>query len=873
MRKTVKQPPTLADRLLKWYCSPDVFEDLQGDLRELFFRRLEKKGPGIARLYYYLDIIKSYTVKQDNIFSGKINFIIMLNNYFKVAYRNIVNHKMYSIINISGLAMGMACCILILLYLQNEFNYDTYHQKSDRIFRVVLNYKTAIEEPKLGVQLPPTFAPALQNDYAEIEQVVRFQPKDYLVKYQDQQFYDDRFFWADEGAFIVFSWPLIAGDPLTALKEPYSLVLTESIAKKYFGEQDPIGQTIEIEKTLNFKVTAIAQDLPENSHFKFDMLGSFSTLDQLNPKLAEEWFAFNFFTYVLISDHADVIELEKQIKSHSANYIGDWEKQWNFSMKISLQPITDIHLHSNFDKEIETNGNINYIYIFSAIALFILLIACVNFMNLATARSTRRAKEVGMRKVMGAHRGLLINQFLIESSLLSLFSLVLALLLVNLLLPYFNLISGKNLTISFWENKQLLIGLLGIALFVGVIAGSYPAVILTRFRPVQVLKGILSTKRPTDGWFRKVLVIFQFSVSVILIVSTITIFLQMQHMQQKSLGFNKDQVVVLKIRGDRQVQKHYQSIKEQFKKNTRVVDATFSSGTPGKNLRTLWVHEEGSAKDEGRDMDILAIDYDFINMYGIELVAGRTFSKNFSEDATKGFILNQAAIKDLGWSPEEAIGKEFRITLDSGFIIGVVKDFHHLSPHQKITPMVLTINAGWFEYLSLKIVADDIFATMNSLEKSWKELVPGSPFDFFFLDENYDLQYGNERKLGTITSIFSLFAVMIACLGLFGLASYMAEQRSKEIGVRKVMGASISRINLLLSKEFVKLVLIASIIASPIAYMAMNQWLQGFVYKIDISPLTFIVAGVLTMLIALLTVSFQSIKAARTNPVETLRYE
>jgi len=800
----------------------------------------------------------------------------ILKNYLKIAARNLVNYKAYSFINVSGLATGMACSFLILLFVKDEINYDRHHKNASRIYRLVT---TNINSPELGYTLTPTeIAGGIIKESPSLLTGTRIHPAGGLVCYRGRCFNEDRFFFADSTVFAVFTFEFIAGNPQTALLQPHSVVITEEMARKYFGAEESIGKVITFDDSLFLEITGIIKNIPHNTHLKFDFLASLANIEKST---------YSVLTYLLFKNSAWCDEFEKNLpklfKKYSPGFnFGDF---W----RPALQPLTNVHFHSHLEWEIEPNSQIVYIYIFSVVAVFVLLLACINFVNLATARSTQRAKEVGVRKVVGASRKQLATQFIGESILLSLIALGFAMVLVECALPFFNDLVDKALVLRYNEDLLLLIG---IAILVGFVAGSYPAFFLTRFQPAQVLKGKFHLGRAGYA-LRKGLVVAQFTISIVLIIATAVIFNQLEFVRTKNLGITEDAVVITVIR-DKEAQRRYQTFKNSIIPHPNVLKAAASSTVPGRTLETslpkmLYIlpGEEDTQTPDKDMVNTVWVDEDFLETFEIDLVAGRTFSKNFSTDVAGGFILNEAAAKKFGWkSPQEAIAKEVKYWqrgYKSAQIIGIVKDFNYISLHSNIDPLIIRLldpqNPLYPVFvhapgvLSIRVGPNNISDTIERIAKKWKEIDSNHPFEYFFLDENLDKLYQADQRLGQIFGYFSVLAIFIACLGMFGLASFTAEQRTKEIGMRKVLGASVSQIILLVSKDFTKPVTAAFIVAVPIAYLVMNRWLQDFAYRIDISVWTFILVGLLALLIALVTVSYHSIKTAFTNPVNVLRYE
>jgi putative ABC transport system permease protein len=812
----------------------------------------------------------------------------MFSNYLKIAIRNLKKYKFISFINLFGLTIGLTCCLLILTYIIHETSYDKYNSKADRIYRVTrsFNNKDGIVSLHLGAVAPPV-GPLLQNDFPDIQKVTRILPAGTsTMRYEEKIFNEKNIFFADNNLFSIFDFTVTKGDPKTALSDPFSVVITDKIAKKYFGNQDPMGKVIRGSNLYNFKVTGIFQELPDNSQFHPDIMLSFPTLKDSavygERNLAINWGNNAFFTYLLLPKDYPTKSLEAQFPAFldrrydrtgaPAGYIPS-----KFT-KLFVQKLTDIHLRSHLDEELEENGDINRVYIFGAIALFILLIACINYMNLSTARSGLRAKEIGIRKAAGALRSEIITQFLLESVLIAWSAILLAILLTWLLIPWLNSVTGLELSARLLINGYVLVPLLLTPFVIGVISGIYPALFLSSFEPAKVLKGLLKVSGGNIS-FRKVLVVTQFSISIILIISTAIVFQQLHFMQQKSLGLDKDRVVTMLY--DNGLNNTFESLRTDLLRNSGIQNATRSSRIPSGRL----LDEQGASTESGdslrpvnSDIKYVAADHDFIPSYGIHMVAGRNFSRAYSLD-TSSFVLNIAATQALGLrSPEEAVGKNFRYGGIKGKVIGVMDDFHFESMHQKIQPLVLllppeSLAANYYGNISIKLSGGNLNASLDYLEKTWKKYLPQTPFEYAFLDEKFDQLYKSEQRQGTLFTSFAGIAIFIACLGLLGLSAFAISQRVKEIGIRKVLGASVSSIVGSLSKDFLLLVGVAAIVAFPIAWYAMHTWLQDFQYRIAIQWWVFVIAGVLAAAVALVTIGSQAIRAARANPVKSLRSE
>jgi putative ABC transport system permease protein len=799
--------------------------------------------------------------------------VVMLKNYFKIALRNFLRHKGYSVINMAGFSIGMACCLLILIYVRHELSYDRYHKDEERIYRIAQDIRTQTSN-RVFAPISPMVAPTLKTDYPQVEQAGRAltTSQSRLVRREDTFFYEDRFMYADQELFEVLTIPFIQGNPQKALTRPHTLVISERIALKYFGHDNPLGKTLEIDNET-FEVTGIVADPPENTHLKYDLVASMKTLSDWEEM--SNWYSTMFYTYLKLKPNVNEEEFSQQVSSLADKYVGEKLKEWGDSYHYFLQPVSSIHLHSHIRYETEPSGNPLYVTIFFFVGLFILLIACLNFMNLSTARSAKRAKEVGMRKVVGAKRIQLIGQFLSESLLVTLLSLGLAMVIAKFAILLINDVTGIALNFDQILNPLVLVGLITGSIGVGLAAGVYPALVLSAFRPIWTLKGILT--RGSRGFaMRNGLVVIQFSISIVLIVGTLIMARQFNYMKNQHLGFEKEQKLVLPIRGGISIRENYESVKNQFSEHPLVQKATVSSSVPGRGVSNFAISLVGEEDPKNQSMFHLYFDHDFIPLYGIEMAAGRAFQKEMSTDIAGAFLINEAAVTAFGWSSaEEAIGKR----LKTGFggrvnsIIGVTKNFHYRGLQTKVEPLVMEYNPQLFRYLTLSVDISDIKDSMTIIESQWKSLYPNHPFESFFLDTDFDQQYRSDEQVGKIFGIFTVLGLFIACLGLLGLASFTTESRTKEIGIRKVLGASVPGIVIMLSKQFTKWVLLANIVAWPAAYYFMSEWLQNFAYRTNIHFMIFVLSGFLVLAVALLTVSFQSIRAATSNPADSLRYE
>jgi putative ABC transport system permease protein len=793
----------------------------------------------------------------------------MLRNYLKIAFRNLWRHRVFSFINIMGLTVGMTAFFLIFMYVKFELGYDSFHSKANRIYRVVCDLKTPTET--INTNGPSwAVAPHIKNDFPEIESAVRISGASLLVRKGDAKFQEDNTLFADSSFFQMFDFKLLKGNPQTVLKDQLSIVLSETAAKKYFGNADPVGQTVLLtDGNFNAKITGIMQDIPENSQIKADMLVSMTTISQkFNPDIDNQWGNYGERTFLLLKPGTNAKALQAKLPAFLEKRNGDEMKKLQMFPTLILEPLRDVYLRSTRDGS--KTGNIIDVYIFTIVAVFILLIACFNFVNLTTARSAERAKEVGIRKVVGAAKIQLARQFIGESVILCLIAFILSVILSALLLPLFNQLSGKIISHNIFSHPQYLLILFVTSIGIGILAGIYPALVLSSFQPVTVLKGRFATSMK-GILLRKGLVITQFTISIALIIATIVVYNQMRFMRSQDLGFNKEQKLILDTHGD----SARNTLKNQVATLPNVISTAMSSSVPGGGNPGAYSQIE-NVKGEMQiaNLDLYFVDYDYIPQYKIKIIAGRAFSRDFGTDTTQAMVVNEAAMKLFGYnSPRQIIGKKFDQWGRRGMIIGVVKDFHFRSLQEVIKPLSMRIEPDGCSLISVSVSPKNLPATISAIENKWKTLIPHRPFSYYFLDEFFDKQYRAEDRFGRLFLNFAVLAIFISCLGLLGLASYSTMQRTKEIGVRKVMGASVANIVSLLSKDFLKLVIISFVVAAPVAWYFMHKWLTGFAYRINVSWWIFLIAGITAIAIALLTVSFQAIKAAVANPVNSLRTE
>lgn len=868
-------PPTWINRLLEWLCEPKLHDSILGDLQEIYENRLQHQGAWKAKLLYCFDalgFIRPFALKKRN--RSPINHLDMFKNYLKIAFRHLLKNKGYSAINIVGLTVSFACCLIIGLYVQNELSYDRYHDKHERLHRLV--YQSAGDNFTDGMaKVGELWAPEAEATIPEVENSCRFVfYGQTLVTKGSEQYYESGGLLTDSTVFELFSWKLLKGDPKSALTEPNTVVLTEQLAAKYFPGENPIGQTLNFDNETEMKVTGVVENIPLNSHFTYRFLVSMESYTP--PDRGNKWSRWlQYYSYLLLRPDSDPKELEGKLDDMLAQHL---EEDLSESWTPVLQPIADIHLHSKLHREMSPNGDRSYIYIFSIIALFILLIASTNFINLFTARATHRAKEVGVRKVVGANRRALIQQFLGESMLLTIISAIIAIGLARLLLSPINAALNKQLVLDLLNNVPLALGLIGMTLLTGILSGSYPAFILSAFKPINVLKsntsnfmGRMSGLGRRD-LLRKGLVIFQFALATFLIISALVITKQLAYIQAKNLGFNQDQVVYIPMSTSQTIQKA-ETIKAELLKIPGVLKVSASANRPGGSDYGVPYQAEGLTDEEQPPMRCLVIDENFLDTYEMEIASGRGFSQNMPTDSN-AYLINETAARQLGWeNPLEHRLSMPAVEREAAPIIGVVKDFHYRSLHEPIAPLYFFMEKTWYSQFNVKLDAGRVDETLAELKEAWTAIEPNHPFRYTFFDQSFGALHAADRMTGRIIRWFTILAIFITCLGLLGLSTYTAERRTKEIGIRKVFGASVGHIWMLLSKEILLLVGASVVIASPIAWLVASKWLTNYAYNIKLGIGIFLVAGVLAIGIALLTIGYRTIRSALSDPVKALRYE
>lgn len=881
------KPPRLAEWLLGWLLPDAGWQTPAGDFEEFYNEVAEHYGERRARRWYWLQVGK---LLPDRLYQKAYWGIVMLKNYVMTALRNMRRHAGYVMLNVTGLGIGLTCCLLILLFVLSEYRYDRHYPAADRMYRVVQESRSPTNASAVAAA-PTPMAATLLGTYPDVVDASRLSGLAPVVGYEDRHFNESRFFFADANFFGFFGVPLLSGDPRTALARPDAVVLTEATARKYFGEEDPVGKVVRVHvqptykvnfTTRDFVVTGVAAPMPPNTHFHFDFLASFATLQGHNE---QSWMGGLVHTYFTLRPGASAGALEAQFPQLAEAYVGPYlEERFGISYDefvaagrgrtFALQPVTDIHFGASLDMELEPVGDVRYVYLLAAVAVFILLLSCANFVNLSTARSFRRATEVGVRKVLGSQRGQLIRQFLTESFLTVLFALVLAIGAAVLVLPVFNGLTDTQLQAGDLFGGAALVGAGLLLVLVGLLAGSYPAFFLSSMRPVVVLKGRWGGGRKRLG-LRNGLVVFQFVVSMVLLVATLVIYNQQQYMVNKKLGFDEEHVVV--IEGARSLAQQSDAFLQALQGAPGIARVTGFYTAPGRSFDVFSFENPGAATTgEPVRMKTLITQHDFLETLGATLASGRGFLEDRAADAAS-IILNETAARSLGW--DEPLGRQLRFQENPLTVVGIVEDFHYESVHRPIEPLAILLPGALPEFNSApslilaRLRPDDVAGTMAFLGAAWERFLPEQPFTYSFLDEDFEALYRSEKRAAALLGLCAALAFFIACLGLFSLAAFTVEQRTKEIGIRKVLGASTSSVVALVARAFLALVLGAFVLAAPVAYFAMTRWLEDFPYRIDLHAGVFMLVGALALLTALLAVGYQALKAARTDPVKSLRYE
>ena len=794
----------------------------------------------------------------------------MIRNYLITAIKHLKKQKTFSFINIVGLTVGITCCLMIFLFILNEFSFDKFHRNGENIYRAVRISNTNGEKREIP-WLSPLYAGALMNDYPDaIKKVIRIQPDNDLVIYNNISFNEKKVYLVDSNFFDFFSFRLVKGNPATALNDPLSIVMTVTTAKKYFGNEDPIGKVVDFNKKMQLKVTAIVEDVPVNSHLDFDMLVPIS--NWRNTPFFNQWPSNGLYTYVQLNPSVKPESLMKQFPAFMEKYLGEFYRENGFKMDLAIKPLHGIYFEGDGRFDNVKHGSKKMVYIFMSIAILILVIACINFMNLATARANDRSKEVGLRKVMGAMRKDLAWQFIFESLIFAVFASVFAMLSLQLIMPVYTNFLGYKLPL-FWSNGWVYVFIIGIIIVIGLLAGSYPALQLSSFSPIESIKGKLKVGKH-GAMFRKTLVVFQFAMSVLLIISVAIVMKQMHYVRNKDLGFDKEQSMIIRL-DNGTIRKNRVQFKNELQRDPAVVNVVLMTGEPG-GFHDSYGFESESKPGEKFMLNTEFADFEYVQTLGLKIIAGRNFSPEFVTDSVQSVIVNRSAAKALGYEPEKAVGKWIRnISQDSlkRSIVGVIEDYHFTSLKERINPLVISTKKDDRRLALIKLNTSNLSQAIDRIGKIYHNNATDFPFEYDFLDERFNTLYKSEAKQEALLSVFSIIAICIACLGLFGLASYTAVKRTREIGIRKVLGSSVDGIVLLLSKDLLKPVILGTIIAVPIGYYIMQNWLENFAYKVNIQWWMFVIAFVVAISIAILTVSFQAIKAAIANPIKSLRTE
>lgn len=862
-------PPEFIIRFFRWFCDPELHPFIEGDLLELYHERIQELGLEKSNRRFILDVLLLFRpsiIRSFHPLETITNHNIMLHTYFKIGFRSLNKHRFFSLINITGMTIGMTCFILIGLYIQYESSYDSQHEKVDRIYRVAqLQEGNDFRGSNRYSVTPLPLVPAIRETFSEVEAATTLE-LNFALFAHDEQVYYERGLYADEHLFDVFSYPIIEGVGTKALQDPNGMLVTKSFAKKYFGDASPLGQTLVMDHEHPLVIKGILEDIPKNQHFNFDYITSYKNLPWYKEDIGV-WNSNNYRSYIVLAEGIDYKAFEPKLSAFDTHTEAAYAN-FPFQPEYFLQPLHDIHLHSNINMEMAANGDMRYIYLSASIAFIILLLAAINYINLATARSAGRAKEVGMRKVLGAQRGQLVSQFIAESVLITIFSFGIAIALAYLLLPAFNQLVDKEIIFSLDSNRFAFMVMLATALLLGALSGLYPAILSSAVAPVNALKGKWMKRQKDGAFLRQALVVGQFAAAIILAIGSVVIYQQLRYIQDKKLGFNRDQIVYVNY-NEVDLYNKVPTLKSELLKHSQIEQVSVSSYLPlNINSQTIVDNWEGNNAQEELWIYRNYIDYDYVDLFEMEIVEGRNFSPNHPNDSTDSYILNEAAVKALGW--ESAVGKKF----NGRKVIGVLKDFHFQSLDFAIEPIFISFRRKEISFYTTNIIIkgkmDEVDEAVAHIQKTLNTFIPQVPFDHRFLDESYNQLYKSERQFGQVFNIFTCIALFIACMGLFGLVTHKVIQRTKEIGIRKVLGASVTNIVSLISKDFLQLVLVATIIAIPIAWWGSQRWLQDFAYRIDIGWWTFLLIGLLAIGLAFLTVSTQALRAATANPADTL---
>ncbi|MEM0941049.1 MAG: FtsX-like permease family protein [Bacteroidota bacterium] len=869
-----KSPPKFPLSFFRWFCNPEYVEDIEGDLQERFKKRAHEKKP--ARWLFALDVFKLFRpgIIRKLKRTQKPGYSILLKHYFKITLRNFRKHRSYSLINAVGLAISLACCVLIGIYLNYELSYDKHFKNADRIYRLTREFKNADGSTSLHLsRLAPPFVPYLREDFPEMEVITSFNTFGTTLHINGKNYLQQNIAFADHNFFKIFQLDFISGDPLTALKNPGAMVLTEQTAVKYFGTTDVVGKIFPYESDLFLNITGVIKDMPENSHFRLEMILDFSFVEDRyssREKMLQDWPANIYSTYFLLKNGSSIEEIEKRFSKFFTDHL---DENANDRTALHIQRLTDIHLHSNLDDEQGLNGDIAHVHSFIIIGLLILIISMINYMNLTIAMSLNRAKEVGMRKVLGAGKPGIVGQFITESTVMVLLSIVSAFIIALLALPYLTGFTGNSYFFGFTEMIQSLAFIGAVGMTIGLLSGSYPALVMANFHPLNALKSRLSIGSG-NSYFKQALVIVQFSISSILILCTGVVFEQLSFIKNKNLGFDKEHMLILYLNGASGSDE--EAFKQSLLDHSSILNYGTSNNIPSTQLTSMSgvkTEVDGEMVSPEADIKNIRIDENFLETYGIQMAAGRYFNKNIRTDSA-GYILNEAAVRMIGWaSNEEAISKRMDYDRKPGRIIGVIEDIHFESLESKITPMIFLLAEDPLYVLSARLNSGDLTETLSYIENQWNSFFPKVPIEYQFLDERFNALYEAETKRAEIFTGLSCIAIFIASLGLFGLASFTVSRRTREVGIRKVLGASIKQILVLLSKEFMILVGISFIVGFPIAFYFTEQWLNSYAYRINISFLPFLLTCVICLGMALVAVSLRTIEAAKHNPVKSLKYE